>query len=513
MNTLDQIIMAIDKKGDALRAISGVFGVRPGFRTSPEGERSEDPAIIVVTTPGETVGAVPAEVDGIPVETRAATAWELMNGLLPLSAWEGIAPEAAPQIGYVPPDPSEVALEERCVHNITCHIGPDSGWATLQPFLEGAATSLTVAMYEFYADYIVDSMTHLGEDTQATLDMILQVSANDKDIEEKLNQSWGDRLKFVPACVSGPNRIFNNAYHIKVAVRDSSAFWLSSGNWSPSSQPLIQPGSEQILYNKGNREWHVIIDDASMAQMFEKFIRYDMREARAAEVPGGEGEPEAEPVQPDLLIPEAVLEPEAAIVQDHPFAAQTFAVSEDPVRVKPLLSPDNYAKTILDLIQNAESSLYLQYAYIRQPSNGLYDDIINCIAQKMNDNLDVRVLVGPNQAPEHSEILIGKRGWKRSMFRRQKSKVHNKGILVDGKIAVVGSNNWSTDGTQYNRDASLIFYSEPIARYFTEVFLFDWDNLSKSISSAPEISPLLAPEGGPTPPGMVRIPWRSWFDE
>lgn len=131
----------------------------------------------------------------------------------------------------------------------------------------------------------------------------------------------------------------------------------------------------------------------------------------------------------------------------------------------------------------------------------------------MNDGIDVRVLVGSNQNPEHSDLLIGTRGWKRGMFRRQTSRVHNKGILIDGNIAVVGSNNWSTDGTQYNRDASRVFHSRPIAQYYTEVFLFDWDNLSRPIQSDHEVAPMIAPETGPTPAGLVRIPWRRWFDD
>src|SRR5678815_414809 len=98
------------------------------------------------------------------------------------------------------------------------------------------------------------------------------------------------------------------------------------------------------------------------------------------------------------------------------------------------------------------------------------------------------------------------------MFRRETSKMHNKGILVDGKIAAVGSNNWSSDGTQYNRDTTLIFFSRPITKYFTEVFMFDWDNLSTSIGSAQQAMPMIASEG-PTPLGMVRIPWQAWFDE
>ena len=502
----EPVIAAIKANEAALRSIPGVFGVRPGFRTL-DGELTQEPAIIVVTKLDEQVGPVPTVVGGVPVEKRAASAQEIVEGLAPLSVWEGVVPEAVPQIAYTPPDPP-LALEEARVHNITCHVGPDSGWTTLKPFLDGTTTSLTVAMYEFYAEHVIDAVTQLGEEeNEAKLNMILQVSPNDEDIEDTLSNSWGDRLEFTRAVVSGPGRIFNNSYHTKVAVRDSNAFWLSSGNWSPNSQPSIAPGSEQTLYSKGNREWHVIIEDEPLAQMYEKFIEHDISQAREA------GAPEAAPVMPDLLIPESMLVPEAVVVQDHPFDAKTFASSGNPVKVRPLMSPDNYAQEILKLIEDAERTLYLQFSYIRQPSTETFNDIITAIADKMANGLDVRVLVGSNQKREHSELLIGRRGWKRSMFRSQRSKVHNKGILIDGKIAVVGSNNWSSDGTQYNRDTSLVFFSRPIAQYFTEVFMFDWDNLSKSIASAPEVTPVLAPESGPTPLGMVRIPWQAWFDE
>ena len=315
----------------------------PGFCTSGA-ELTQDPAIVIVTKPGEIVGEIPREIGGIAVEERLATPLELAEGLAPLSAWEGAMPEAVPQIGYRPPDPP-LALEEKEVYNITCQVGSDSGWTTLKPFLEGTATSLTVAMYELCRAH----NRHVGSP------------------------------------------------------------------WRPRP----------------------------------------------------------------------------------PICGQTFAASGNPIRVKPLMSPDNYAQETLNLIHDAERTLYLQFSYIRQPSTEKFDEIITAIADKMNSGLDVRVLVGRNQTLEHSELLIGRCGWKRSMFRRQSSKLHNKGILIDGTIAVVGSNNWSSDGTQHNRDASLVFFSRSIAQYFTEVFLFDWDNLSKSISTAPEVEPVLAPESGP----------------
>ena len=186
----EPVIATIKAKGEALLAIPGVFGVRPGLRRK-QAELTEEPAIIVVRTPGQAVGQIPTELDGLPLDQRMATARELTEGLLPLSVWEGLAPEAAPQINYVPPDPGEVALVEMNVHNITCHVGPDSGWSTLKPFLEGTRTSLTVAMYDFYADHIIETVTRLGVKAQAWLNMILDVRQSDEMIGARLDAELG----------------------------------------------------------------------------------------------------------------------------------------------------------------------------------------------------------------------------------------------------------------------------------------------------------------------------------
>lgn len=499
------VITVIKANREALLAIPGVLGVRPGFSKSYRGE-DPVPVIVVVTKPEAGIVPLPESLEGIPLEAEAASPLDLLEGVIPLSIWEGYSLEAAPHINYQPPDPGEVALTEMEVKHVTCHVGPDSGWTTLQPFLEGTTTSLTVAMYEFYAAHIIHTITTLGQERGATLSMILQVDKNDLHIAETLSQSWGERLEFVKASVSGANRIFNNSYHTKVAVRDSKAFWLSSGNWSPHSQPLILPGNEQFLYKEGNREWHVIIEDGPLAEMYEKFIRYDMRQAVGAVTE------EAFFELPELFVPEALAEAEAVVTQPQPFAAETFYTNGEAVKVKPLMSPDNYAAEVLKLIENAEKSLYLQFSYIRQPSTEIFDRIIAAIAEKMEAGLDVKVIVGPSQKAEHSDLLIGTRKWKRSMFRRQRTKVHNKGILIDGKIAVVGSNNWSSDGTQYNRDTSLVFFSPQIAAYYTAVFMFDWNNLTKPISHTPEATPLIANENEPAPPGMRRVSWQEWYD-
>ena len=57
--------------------------------------------------------------------------------------------------------------------------------------------------------------------------------------------------------------------------------------------------------------------------------------------------------------------------------------------------------------------------------------------------------------------------------------VHNKGFIVDSAVVAIGSQNWSGDGVEKNRDASLIIYNAQAAMYFEQVFIHDWTFLAK----------------------------------
>ena len=56
-------------------------------------------------------------------------------------------------------------------------------------------------------------------------------------------------------------------------------------------------------------------------------------------------------------------------------------------------------------------------------------------------------------------------------------KIHNKGIIVDGRITLVSSINWATGSIIYNREAGVIIENRNVAQYYTEIFNYDW-NLS-----------------------------------
>lgn len=128
-----------------------------------------------------------------------------------------------------------------------------------------------------------------------------------QEVLEPLGVALGDRFQMAWATLvskARPEGLFASAYHIKVAVRDGRAVWLSSGNWQSSNQPNIKPlGSNPDrvptgFHRKFNRDYHAIIENAALADIYETYIKRDL--AISAAQAGG-----AQPVAaPDLFVPE-----------------------------------------------------------------------------------------------------------------------------------------------------------------------------------------------------------------
>jgi len=178
--------------------------------------------------------------------------------------------------------------------------------------------------------------------------------------------------------------------------------------------------------------------------------------------------------------------PEAPILSDTPpkTYSQPFEIANERVTVQPLLTPDsgagNYADNILNLIQSAQSKLYIQTQYIHPPKEGTDDKfkkLIDAVAGKMNQGLEVCIIMSEYEATGSWLEKLQEAGLDMSKVKIQRG-VHNKGFVVDSKIVALGSQNWSGDGVLRNRDASLIIYHEGAAQYFEKIFLHDWTTLA-----------------------------------
>jgi hypothetical protein len=504
-----------------LLALLRVLSIRPGFQIT-RGWLTGRPAIVVTVSRKlrqVPAGArVPGEVEGIAVDVRQATARkrrELTDpagyarqlrlspdrGSVPhfsqertaggrwpaaeASAHAVLAAVAKPELTYAAPagatlDPLEVTA------TVQLSASPDSGWPTLSTFLAATQSLLTVGMYDCTSAHILSALTDaLAAGTLTlTLDhppLDKTADQTDADTVAALGTALGDRLSQAWALTKldadATAWIYPTSYHIKVAVRDGRAMWLSSGNWNNSNQPAIDPvtagagspDAEEARHR--DRDWHVVITHGKLSQLFQRYLANDR--SIAAE---HNGPPEAA----GPALPEPVLTQTRTPVFQQFFPATTI---HGRMKVAPVLTPDPgiYAGTIKALIESATTSLYLQFQYIELPravdatSQAFVDLVDAVIAQQ--DRLDLRIITSQYQTSGYLEQLQA-RGLDVVNKVKVQNNVHNKGIIVDDSAVLVSSQNWSTDGTLYNRDAGVVLYDERAAAYFKSIFLHDWAHLA-----------------------------------
>lgn len=426
------------------------------------------------------------------------------------------APPPAQVLRYKPIPGDPIDQEFKISKPILCHASPDAGWPVLKKFLSGVNDQLTIAMYDFNADYIARGLIDAAQSSGANVELVLDPGrdAKEREIQDRLENKLKESYTMTLAA-TGDGGLFDSAYHEKVVVRDGKSFWLSSGNFSTSSQPDIDPFGPQPpsgnIYGLGNRDWHIVVHDVELAKVFEQYIRHDIEGS-------GTGPGPSVPIFPDLLLPQEVFAEILAAPAHLPPPVAPRALPDPgqlPVRVRPLLTPDNYIGRIRTLIEGAEKSLYLQLQYIH-PSDRAGDEefaeLVRLVGEKtMQSGFDARIIIGHRDARSWIKEMRENWGFDDSKIRVQ-YRVHNKGIIVDGETVVVGSHNWSGDGTLRNRDASLIIYNSQIAEYYQNIFLGDWEFLARS-DVQEELTPMVVMPGEPTPPGMIRIAWQDYYDE
>jgi hypothetical protein len=532
-DTANRVAGAVKRIGAELARLRGVVDVRSGLKFV-DGAVTEQPVLELSVLPGTDFEATRAaasalvKADGIEVTVVFASPWDLkefaekhqgmltrdnaphLEGVLETADTADAAVETL--VKYQPP--AEPLREVEDELTLICHASPDAGFRLLKDFLTKTEERLTATMYEFTAKHILNALES-GLASPRRLDLIMDGQAPENiqmraDLENKLT----DRCKCLWAAVADtPDKttegFFPTAYHIKVSVRDGKDTWLSSGNWKDSNQPEIDPilgplppgFNGNAFHRKQNRDWHVIAKGQSLAQQFKTFIEFDIDQTTPLQT---EGIQEIDRLDLELFVP---AEDEMGVQENVEFfREETFQCQ----KIMPLLTPDNYADFVLPIVQHAKKKLYFQNqslsASLQSPR---YAELFDALKTKVNDpDIDARIIVRGDFSPHDIITALAKAGFDMSRVKLQKG-CHTKGILVDGEVTVVGSHNWTGQGTTQNRDASLIIPSAEVTEYYEKLFIHDWEKRTMNQLPADAEMARLAFPGEPTPPGMVRVSWRE----
>jgi hypothetical protein len=544
--SFDLVKAAILVHGEDLASYPHVLKVEPGFAFST-GQITGEPAVAVLVDRKTSLTALrardvlPVRLGKVRVDVRQATVEEQLallprrkpesEAITPSFAVERMASGLgvvelrtpieressavieAEQVPYVPPP---FALEPVDAHmTVVCHASPDSGWSELKAFLATPAQQLSATIYEFNAKYIRDALLEACG-TDGRLDFVMQyknvAGFDNKEAQQDIRDGLGDRLDFAWAAVASTSAVtegfFPTAYHIKTIVKDHRHLWISSGNWKSSGQPQEDPFNPPAGFNANsflrnhNREWHLVIDSPELTSQFERFIRFDLDQAKPLQSGSA---PETE--MPDVFVPSA--EPAAPEVEPEFFPPLPLTKQ---LQVKPLFSPDNFVEEVTALVTQATNRLYIQNQYLKPTRQTRWRELNEFVSEfSRREGVDSRVILrGPDV--QASLQMMAEMDFDLSQVRKLNN-THTKGILVDDLGIVIGSHNWSGQGFTQNRDASLIFDDDQIIDYYERLFLFDWSRALPAELNTPEAEPLLAAPGEATPAGMRRVSWGEFESE
>lgn len=508
---------AVEEVRRILRDVPEVIEVRKGWKFRNGWITDERSVVVVVNEKlSETElresgrEPLPQSVGGFSIDVRPATPL-LHLGLGGGLFAERFALEAfrKPKIRYKgPPNAAALLAPFRERMRLIAHASPDAGFPQLASFINRTASDFRVAMFDFGAPHIVSALSKQLKPSGRRMQITIQPGeslgggskANDLTDEqslEALRKAMGKRLKSALIRPSSSGGYVASSYHIKVAVRDSEEAWLSSGNWQSSNQP-DQPSKteaqKRALLNGFNREWHVIAKGPKIARTLKTFLDHDFKNGPEPETMESVAFPMVE-----LIVPPDALEAAKAV--------KLFPALEidDEVDVQVALTPDNYAKVALALIESATEKVFFenQSFSILNENDDQFQALLSALLAKQRAGLDVRIIFR-----DIGDVATALERAKDFGFDMKKIRVHRhchtKGIVVDRREVMVGSHNWTNSGAVFNRDASLRILNTKVAGYFEDLFLFDWENMSRQKSVFEEVTArLVGPEAAKTAKGQV----------
>ncbi|MHA1860380.1 MAG: phospholipase D-like domain-containing protein [Candidatus Asgardarchaeia archaeon] len=334
--------------------------------------------------------------------------------------------------------------------NVTAFVSPDNSYEVIVNAIDSATCEIDLEIYLFSHPYLLDAINRALQRNNSMMVNIIMDGAPLGYYSAKYNRYVAYNLTssgYPNVNISWASSTFTFT-HAKFCIIDREIVIVESANWAKSSIPLEG--------KSGNREWGVIIKDDEVVDYFLQVFYNDMTIA----------EPVTEP-------PTDYKEPSYTFYGSYSpnFESQNFV---GYMRITPVFSPDTSRDAILNLIDSANESIEIQEMYIYS-EDAVISEFIDAIVDAKSRGVSVRVILG-DRSDENNQTaeLLSSYGIEVAFSSSEFDTMHNKGIIVDGKVVLISSINWSGNSVENNREAGVIIYNEDVASYFLEVFNYDW---------------------------------------
>jgi len=347
---------------------------------------------------------------------------------------------------------------------VTAFAAPDCSYEVFSAAVAEADREILVNVYEFTDEKMAGDLIS-ARDRGVTVTVLLEggpvggISPEGRAVAGALNRSGIPVLSMTTTDAAHAKYRYD---HAKYLVVDGSAVLVGSENFKPGGYPA--PGLQ------GNRGWGVLLEDPEVAAYF--------REVFLLDAAGGDIVP-LEGTAAGLYTPWA---PD--------YTVEFTACRAEGARVTPVVSPDTSA-LILELIEGAEESIAIEQAYITNETASEFNPYLAAAIDASRRGVAVRVLLdsawfNTEGAADNDEMvavinrLAAAEGLPlearlADLEANNLAKIHNKGVIVDGRAVLVSSINWNANSPAFNREAGVIIEHPEIAAYYTGIFEDDWD--------------------------------------
>ena len=376
-------------------------------------------------------------------------------------------------------DTSDILIKNISSFNISdemiAYASPDSTYAVTKKLLDSAQKSVLIGIYDFSASYIKQILLNLmARGVKVSLMLDLDGAKGEKEVFDELGQ-FGAEVVPAPSCSSKRMNYFSSS-HEKVIIIDDTWVMVQSGNYSNNSIPFNETdGGNKENFVKGNRDMGIAIKSSRLAKFFTKVLRNDMN----LELSAPESLVES-PVEFPMLV-----EVVPKLLPEKLFKSKKFTPSA-PVKVTPVLSPDNYMKVVPNFLESAKKSIYIEQQYIRSSQSDIITLLSSIKSAVSKDDVEVKIILGKifskkdvpkekvNLAKLENDFGLKLGTHIRYIDTKRFVHCHNKLIVIDNEKVLISSQNWSNSAVSKNREAGLILEYPELSDYYSKIFLSDW---------------------------------------
>jgi cardiolipin synthase len=375
--------------------------------------------------------------------------------------WEGVRSYRLGQSEFRPP-PVEIGSVPRVV------LSPDEGRGPLLSFLASADRTLEVAVYTLTSESI-DAVLVDRARSGVRVRVLLEgapVGGIDEDERHAIADllTAGAQVRFLSSVVDGVKRY--RYLHAKYAIVDGEALLVSSENFGDSGFP--------VLGDAGNRGWSVIVEDRVLAEQLWEVFEEDFDPSRDDSVPATGIERGAAAGSGPVLPwkPAAVT------------GARTVRLVVGPDNA---LAPDGW----LNAIGSAQDHIWIEAFYADEPWGDRPSVLLEAVFSAARRGVHVRLLFDGSIWSSEEEVTGNGELAARLNARANREgvdlearilnphgsleRIHNKGMVLDGRVALVSSMNWAHGSATENREIGLLLDDPGVAARLEDAFLDDWE--------------------------------------